>query len=261
MRRLWRVYRVFFTSSLAREMEFRANFFAKILQNAVWAGFFVLVLLAIYHNTPEVAGWNRGMAFLLTATVFLVSGLTGALTMGLMEIPSQVRMGTLDFVLARPIDQQFWVSLRRFNFDQFGTLGAGLLLVAVGLPQSGLSPSPGAWLAYALMVLGGAVLFYCLNLVLMTLGIWWVRVDNLWVLGETAMSVSRFPLEIFPRAAIWTFTFLVPVALFAALPTQQLVRGVQPQDLVVSILWTAVALVGSRAFWKYALRHYSSASS
>lgn len=261
MRRLLRVYRVFFTSSLSRELEFRANFFAKILQNAVWAGFFVLVLLAIYHNTDSIAGWNRGMAFLLTATVFLVSGLCGAFSMGLMEIPSLVRMGTLDFVIARPIDNQFWVSFRRFNFDQFGTIAAGVVMLVVGLPLSGMHPGPAAWLAYGVMVVAGAVMFYCVNLMLMTLGIWWVRVDNLWVLGDTAMSIARFPIEIFPRAMIWTLTFIVPIALFASMPTQQLVVGFDAARLILAMVWALVGVAVSRGFWRYALGFYSSASS
>ena len=45
MGRYWKIYRTFFTSSLARELEFRANFFAKVLQNGVWIFFFLMILI------------------------------------------------------------------------------------------------------------------------------------------------------------------------------------------------------------------------
>ena len=129
MQRYWRIYKTFFISSFARELEFRANFFAKIAQNAIWIGFFVLILLVIYRNTDSVAGWSRGAAFILAATCFLMNSVHSALFFSLNEIPEQVRKGTLDFVITKPIDTQFWVSSRKFNFDQIGTLVAGVVMV------------------------------------------------------------------------------------------------------------------------------------
>src|SRR3954465_11004779 len=95
--RYWRIYRSFFVSSFARELEFRANFFAKILQNIMWIFFFLMILLVIYRNTNTVAGWTRGQAFVLAATVFMMNSVVSALFMSLQEIPEHVRKGTLDF--------------------------------------------------------------------------------------------------------------------------------------------------------------------
>ena len=78
MRRYWNVYKTFFTSSLVRELEFRANFFAKIFQNLVWIFFFVMILLVVYGNTDSIAGWDRGDAFVLAATCFLMNALVMA---------------------------------------------------------------------------------------------------------------------------------------------------------------------------------------
>ncbi|MFX5374146.1 ABC-2 family transporter protein, partial [Acinetobacter baumannii] len=39
-----------------------------------------------------------------------------------------VRQGTLDFVLFKPVDSQFWLSLRRINLDQLGSLVVAVLL-------------------------------------------------------------------------------------------------------------------------------------
>jgi ABC-2 type transport system permease protein len=123
VQRYWKIYRTFFVSSFARELEFRANFIAKVGQNVVWIFFFILILLVIYRNTNSVAGWSRGDAFVLAATCFFMNAAFSAFFMSLTEIPEQVRRGTLDFVLTKPVDTQFWISTRKFNFDQIGTLG------------------------------------------------------------------------------------------------------------------------------------------
>lgn len=261
MRRYGRVYRTFFVTSLTREMEFRANFFAKVLQNCTWVFFFVMVLLVVYRNTDSVAGWLRGHAFVLGATVFLLTSLVGGLFFSLMEIPQHVRMGTLDFVLTKPIDSQFWVSLRRFNFDRVGALLSGVALLAVGLAISGLQPSLLQLAGYFGLVFASLAIFYSVTLMMMTLGIWFVRVDNLWVLTETVLDVARFPTDIFPRLLQRIFVFGVPLAFLATMPSRQLIHGFDGAMLGLGLFWGIVLLACSRWFWRFATRHYTSASS
>lgn len=261
MARYWKIYRTFFVSSLARELEFRANFFAKVFQNVVWIGFFVLILLVVYRNTNQVAGWDKGDALVLGATVFVMSALSSAFFFSITEIPQQVRMGALDFVITKPVDSQFWVSARRFNFDQIGSLIAGVVMIAVGVHLAGISASPAQWLGYVTLLLSSLAIFYSLNLAMMTTGIWLVRVDNLFVLTESLTQVARYPLDIYPLNLQRFLTYVVPLGLLATVPARQLVKGFDPTMVVLGLVWAAGALVLSRCFWRYALRHYSSASS
>ena len=261
MRRYLRVYRTFFFSAFARELEFRANFFAKLLQNAVWILFYLILLLVIYSNTERVAGWGRGEAFVLTANVFLVGSFIQVFTGGLHTIPEQVRKGTLDFVITKPIDTQFWVSCRVFNFSNIGTVIAGIVMIVVGLRQSGLHPDAGQWAAYLGLMACAVSLYYSFVLALMTLGIWLVRVDNLWVLGETVLDIARFPTSIYEPFVQRALLYYLPLALVAMAPTQQLTVGVDPHLIALGLGWGTGAFLASRWFWNFALRYYGSASS
>lgn len=261
MARYWRIYRTFFVSSLARELEFRANFIAKIFQNVVWIGFFVLALLVMYRNTNQIAGWDRGDALILGATVFMMNALSSAFFFSVNDIPEQVRQGSLDFVVTKPVDSQFWVSARRFNFDQIGPLTAGVVMITVGIMQAHIAPSPVQWLFYFVSLLTSLAIFYSLNLAMMTTGIWLVRVDNLFVLTESLTQVARYPLDIYPLGLQRLFTYAIPLGLIATVPARQLVREANAGMVVVSLVWAAAALLFARWFWGYAMRHYSSASS
>lgn len=261
MGRYWRIYKAFFSSALIRETQFRANFFAKVGENIIWSSFFVMILLVIYRNTDSVAGWTRGDAFILVATVFLMEALHAALFMSLMEIPEQVRQGTLDFVLLKPVDSQFWVSTRRFNFSQGGTLIAGTAMVVIGIAQAGVHPDALQWLAYAVGVASALGLFYALNISMMTLGIWLVRVDNLWVLGESVLQVARFPLDIFQLSLRRLLTYAVPLGFLATVPARQLTQGLDVPMAALGLAYAGAAVVGARVFWRFALTHYQSASS
>lgn len=261
MARYFRIYRTFFASSFARELEFRANFFAKIAQNAVWVFFFILILLVIYRNTNAVAGWSRPDAFMLAATCFIMSAVVGAFFLSLQEIPLQVRQGTLDFVITKPIDTQFWVSTRKFNFDQLGTLFAGGAMVGYGLSAGHYHPGLLQWFGYLVLVFASLILFYAFYMILMTLAIWLVKVDNLWVLGETVTNIARFPTDIYPLIVQRTFIYGVPLAFVATIPAREFVRGFEPKMVCLGVVWAVAAFAFSRWFWKFALRHYTSASS
>jgi len=259
--RYWRIYGEFFRSSIQRELEFRANFLAKVLQNATWLIFFVTVLLVIYRNTDSVGGWNQGDSTVLAATVFIMTSVMWAFCHSLYEVPEQVRKGTLDFVVVKPIDSQFWVSLRRFRIEQIGSFIAGLILLGYGLTMVTHTPSLMDWLAFLTLCMASFFLYYSLILVLMTFSIYFVRIDNLWVLGETVMDVARFPMSIFSPAIQNVITFWIPFAFLASLPTLQLVRGADWGIVAVGLIWTVIALIISRAFWRFSLRRYTSASS
>lgn len=261
MRRYWRIYRTFFVSSFVRELEFRANFFAKIAQQAVWVLFFVLILLVVYNRTDTVAGWSKGDALILAATLFFVEGIWRAGFFSLLEFPQQIRQGTLDFVLSKPVDTQFWVSTRRFNFDQLGTVLGGVAMIIWGVRSAGLTPAWDQWLAYIALIPCSLAIVYAINVCLMTLAIWFVRVDNLWVLGDTVLMAVRYPIDIFGPMLARVFTYYLPIALIATIPARQLVKGFDGTSLLLGLVWTAFALMLTRFFFRFALRSYGSASS
>lgn len=261
MRRYFSLYRTLLSSALIRELEFRANFFAKVVQNLVWVGFGILILVVIYQNTQSVAGWTRGQAFLLAATCTFIGSVTYAFFVGLQDIPEMVRQGTLDFMIVRPADSMFLVSLRRFNFDQIGGVLSAIGMIVYGISQLGTLPSPVQILAYSVMLFSGIVIFYAFKLALMTTGIWFVKVDNLWVVSEMVDQISRYPIDIFGQAARRFFTNFVPLAFIATLPSEQLFRPVNFAIVGGSMVWAIAFLGFSRWFWLFAMRYYGSASS
>ena len=111
------------------------------------------------------------------------------------------------------------------------------------------------------MVAAALAIYYSFNLALMTLGVWLVRVDNLWVLGESIMQIARYPVDIYQGILKRLFVYAVPLAFLATMPARQLVLGFDGAMLMLGIAWAAVFLILSRVFWRFAMRHYTSASS
>jgi len=177
------------------------------------------------------------------------------------EIPQHVRLGTLDFIITKPVDTQFWISIRKFEFGQLGTFLAGTVMVVVGVVTAHLHPTFAQWAGYLILVAASLLIFYSFNLILMTTGIWLVRVDNLWVLGETLTQISRFPIDIYSAGLKRLFIYFVPLAFIATIPSSQLKSGFDPRMIILGLVWAVCFLLAARWFWRFALTHYASASS
>ena len=169
--------------------------------------------------------------------------------------------GTLDFVLLKPIDSQFWLSTR--SFSPWGLPGviAGLALIGWALVQNGQALSAGgAALAVALLVAGGLIL-YSLWFLLAGLSIWFVKVWNATEVLRYVLVAGRYPVSAYPAGLRTLFTLVLPVAFLTTVPAEAILGRVSASWALASLGVAAAALGLSRWFWQCALRCYTSASS
>lgn len=243
-------------------MEFRINFIGKLAQNLIWMGFFILMILVIYSNVESVAGWTRGDAYVLAATGFLLLSVVNLLfTFNLLEIPQKVRQGTLDFDLVKPLDTQFLVSVRKFNFDEVGTLFAGIAMAILGVSLSGHRPSGIEVMEYIFLLFCAVSIFYSFDLTLMTLAVWLIRVENLWALSDQILGLTRVPIDVYAPAWKRLLTFYIPLAFLASVPAKVLIGEGNMILVLWGLVWAFASLIASRLFFLFAMKRYHSASS
>jgi ABC-2 type transport system permease protein len=91
--------------------------------------------------------------------------------------------------------------------------------------------------------------------------IWFVKIYNVTEVLRGLLEAGRFPMAAYPVAYQFFFTFIIPVAFLTTIPAETLLHR-------TPIVWIFGAgglalglLILSRAFWKFASRFYTSASS
>lgn len=100
--------------TLSRELAFRGNFLVKISVEVIWLGILVAFYRTVFARTSMVAGWPEDQYFFFIGCFFAISGLIEALFLeNCNDFAELVRTGDLDFLLLRPIDEQFLVSCRK----------------------------------------------------------------------------------------------------------------------------------------------------
>lgn len=190
----------------------------------------------------------------------LLSGYTNTfLTPNLNRIVMHVEDGTLDFVLLKPIDSQFWVSLRQMSPWGVPDLLFGAGLIGYSAAQLGIAPSS-LW-AGALPFLCGLLTLYSLWFFLASMSIWFVKIYNATEVLRGLLDAGRFPMSAYPTAYRFFFTFVVPVAFLTTVPAEAALGRSESSWLFGAALLASLLFFACRFFWRLALRSYTSASS
>jgi len=260
MNRYLKVLRLFWLTSLAAEAEYRVNFVLAFLTSLLNLGGSFFALFLFYRTGYQMGGWSWEQAMVVLGMYTLLDGFAGTfLIPNLSRIVPHVQEGTLDFILLKPIDTQFWLSLRQVSLWGLPNVLFGFVLLGYAVHRLGLD---GFALARGLIfLLPGLLLLYSLWFLLATLTIWFVKIYNIVYVLRSLLEAGRYPLAAYPASYRLTFTFIIPIAFLTTVPAQAVIGSWNLRGFGTA---TAVALAlffVSRQFWRFALRYYTSASS
>lgn len=260
--RYFKLYRAFVANCLSRAMEFRGQFFAGLFGYALWAGVSLLFIEAVFGSVGAVRGWTRPQMWVLYGSfVTLESLIYGLLGPNMWRFSTMVQDGGLDLVLTKPVNAQFFVSLRYIDLNGVLNCVPGLALLIYGLRAVGHTPTASAWLLWLLLLACALVMVYAFWFFVVTWSIWFVKMEGVAVLIDPMLQAARFPLEIYPARVQGLLTGVLPIAFLTTFPAQALLGRAQPLIGIYALLLAGVLLTLNRAFFKFALRFYGSASS
>ena len=257
-----RVLREFVRAAIVEEMEYRSNFFANVLNTLSGLLIALLTVQVFFRQTNESGGWRFEQVLVLLGIFNALEGVVEmVLSPNIGRIVQHIRKGTLDLILTKPVDSQFYISFRHIVFWPITDILLGLGLVWYGGHLMGLGFSLSNLLWFLLMFLAALVTLYAIWMLLMTMSFWFVKVENLTFLFTSLFETARFPVNVYKGLLRIFLTYIFPVAVLTTFPAAAFTGRLQAQDALVSILVAAVLVTAARLFWKKALRHYSSASS
>src|ERR1051326_6152196 len=98
---------VFYRTSIQTDMEYRADFYTRIVASLLGLITTVGGLSIAFQYTPKIQGWGFPQVMVLLSVYYLMDGLIEMFTApNMREIMNTVRDGTLDFVLLKPVSAQ-----------------------------------------------------------------------------------------------------------------------------------------------------------
>src|SRR6266478_3070125 len=264
MWRYFEIYSIMLRNSLIREMSFKANFILWMVVEVLWFCGQIVFFSIIFGNVNRIGDWSKWEVILLVGTHQIIAQLFQAFFfVNVANIPELVRTGKLDSLLVLPIDSQFAVSTKQFGLDSIVNALLGGVLVCVSLGKLGFVPNVISVLLYLIALIFGIAVHYSIMLGLAAVSFWIVRAQGLVYGYFNFLNIARYPDAIFPRIFRFIFGWIIPVVIIANIPARLLIKSLgQPGPLMLHLVIASMVIFWlSRVFWRFALRHYSSASS
>ncbi len=253
--------------NLLTMIEYRANFLMWFGFTIVYHATAIAALWVTLHQFPSMNGWDfKDMAFLYGLWM-MGHGFHNTFFFTVGEVPAMIREGRFDRFLVRPLDplfqamtvpQQIWPD----------ELILSIVFFSIATAYAGVRVDLGFVLYVPLVVLGGALIDFGIQLAIATASFWIVRIDTLrWMVMSLEQDFTRYPISIYSRAVRLFLSFVFPFAFMNYFPATYLLHktdGALALSPAIGLLTPVVGLIWfliSYAFWRIGLDHYQGTGS
>ena len=262
MKRYLRLYAHFVRFSFSRAMEFRLDFFFRVVMDLMYYAMNIAFYKVIFLHTTKLGGWSEDQALVFAAGYLFLDAINMTVfANNSWQLPLSINRGDLDYHLVRPVSSLFFLSLREFAANSFLNL-----IIAAGILGYALNAYSGPFGAfdvvlYVLLLVNGAVLYHLLRLVTV-IPVFWMQYGR--GFEQLYWGLTRFmerPDEIFRGWLRRALVTVLPFSLMASFPARLLIEGFRPEILLHIAGVTVLLFLFVVWFWRRGLRAYSSASS
>ena len=262
LKKYLKIYSLFLYTSLSSELEFKTNLIIDII-TAIFSLIGSIFLLTIFfQNTDNIGGWEFEQALIIQGIYTILNGITNTwFNPNLTEIVKHIREGTMDFVLLKPIDSQFFVSFKKIAPSGFLEIILGFALLSYCIKINQINLNIGLLILCLITLFCSILILYSLWFLISTTTIWFVKTWNATEVLRSFLYIGRFPLNSFSFSLRIFFSIFIPIAFITTIPSEVFLGLAQFWKIILELVISGIFIVVSRRFWLFALRYYTSASS
>ncbi len=243
------------------ELQYRANFAIQLIQSLVAIGTGLVVLALIFDRTDQLDGWTRPQLLVVMGVFTFVGGIIGfAIEPNMGRVMADIRQGTFDYVLTKPVDSQLMSSVREFRLWRLTDAVVGTAVLVWGLIAMDDPIGVGEVIAFGFTLAAGIVLIYCLWLALTAGAFWLVRMDMVQELFTGLYRAGQYPVTIYPAWLRLSLTYLVPIGFAITVPSESLTGRLTVERITITVVFVIAAFLSTRLVWRIGTRAYSGAS-
>jgi ABC-2 type transport system permease protein len=244
-------------------MMFKSNFLLWIVVELLWFGLQLSFVGVLYLHTDEIGTWTKWQVVLLAgASHFIQQVFQAFFLVNCVNLSELVRSGKLDFLLLLPVNTRFVVSVRQVDLGAFVNAASAVAVMVYAARQLHLQPSGAVVAGFLALCVAGILIHYSLMFLLASISFWTVRAQGIVWGYYNLFNIARLPDAAFRGFFKVFFTFALPMLLVANVPVKWLANRLEsPWEPLWLLAMSGVGLWLSERVWRWALRHYTSASS
>lgn len=263
----FRAYAALLHSRIAAQTAYRLSFSIAVATQVLLVVVEFAEVYVVFHQVELLGGFDFREVTLMYGISAMAFGLADLAVGHVDSLPRYVRTGQLDAFLLRPLSSLGQLVTSDFQLRRLGRVASGLLVLAAALAYADIDWTAGRVLLLVLSPLAGAVIFGAVFVATSTVAFWFVEgaeIANSVTYGGNYLS--SFPFTVFGRWLRRLFTFVIPAAFVAYLPTLALVGRPDPLGMPAWATWSSplVAVLTAAVagwVWRAGVRHYVGAGS
>jgi ABC-2 type transport system permease protein len=248
------------------QMQYRLNFFAMIISMVLTYGGQFISLFWLTQRFHSIGGWKLEEVVLLYALAILAWGFCVSFFFNLHGFEDQVRNGTFDRALLRPMNPLLHVLGSQSPIGGLGQFAFSILAFIFAFQATGLQLTFVKVAYLVLTAVGGGLILGSALIIVAAIAFWTTRTYTFyWSLVFPARQLINYPISIYNRWFQLVLTVGVPFAFVNYFPAHVLLE--RTGQLQFPILAWATPVVGVVAilltygFWNWGTQYYTGTGS
>lgn len=255
------LYQAFFKASFVADLEYRLNFVFLMLAEFVWYSTQLILFEVLYRHTNIIGNWNLSQMRVFIFLVLFVDSFYMILwDPNFSTFTDNVRKGTLDLLLMKPINSMFMLSSQRISISHipcFFITAGGLVWALAQLPDFNWFKL--LWLL--ILIPSGLSVIFCGRFALNSTSIIFTRADFLQYIWYSLFRLGLRPDAIYSGFLRVILIFIVPFAMIASIPARIMLEPTSYGLLIWAFVLPFISFYLLKKYWVFCLKFYSSASS
>ncbi len=259
-----KIYRIVWKYSIIQSTVYRTEFFTQVLVELGYIGVFVLFFKVLFGHISTIAGWSYYEVLFLAGINLVNGGLYWSMLFpfGLMRLPEDIKNGSIDIALLKPINSLFNLTLSKPYPTSILSVFPGLYLMYYALTQLHRTVSLPDLALGLILFCCGLVIAYAIAVIVSSLSFYFLNASAFpEISARTIDFYTRNPHSIYRGGLRVVLFFIVPLVFVSSIPSSTILRGVEFQYVFLGIGLAAIFLCMAIIVWNKMIRYYSSASS
>ena len=255
------LYQAFFRVSLVADLEFRLNFVLLVCAEFIWYSTQLILFEVIFRHTKIIGEWNIDQMRVFIFLVLFVDSIYMILwDPNLSAFTDNVRKGTLDLLLVKPVNSIFMLSSQKISISHIPCLivtGIGFIWALGRIPDF-------EWLRLFWLIIlipAGLSVIFVGRFALNCSAIIFTRADFLQYVWYSMFRLGLRPDAIYSGVLRYMLIFMIPFAMIASIPARVLLEPFHPWMIIWALIMPVGLILGLQKYWAYCIKQYSSASS
>jgi ABC-2 type transport system permease protein len=248
------------------QMQYRLNFIATLIATVLTYGAQFLSIYWLSLRFQELNGWRLAELVLLYALAILAWGFAVSFFASLQAFEDQIRNGTFDRALLRPMNPLLHVLGSQSPVEGLGQFTFSIAAFTLAFRATGVAFTPVKFTYLILTALGGGMIFGGALIIVAAAAFWTTRTYTFyWGVLMPARQLIQYPVSIYPRALQVVLTVAVPFAFINYFPAHVLLDRTGQLNYPV-LAWltpvVGIATISAAYFiWDFGTRFYTGTGS